>query len=179
MLTSPIPPRLQPHPFARRRTASGQPCCRGSNTNTMLRFAANIGGGHVKRIFSEYPFRERFDRAAAAGFEAVEFPEPYGEDVHAIRPGTHWQWASAGAVQPALGRLCSWRGRHRKQPNAAGRVPPRRLPRARGRRSAGLPADTLPCWDHAAAPAARGATGSRLCVSNFGPLSYRGIVQRG
>ena len=51
----------------------------------MLRFAANIGGGHVKRIFSEYPFRERFDRAAAAGFEAVEFPEPYGEDVHAIR----------------------------------------------------------------------------------------------
>ena len=51
----------------------------------MLRFAANIGGGHVKRLFSEYPFRERFDRAAAAGFEAVEFPEPYGEDVHAIR----------------------------------------------------------------------------------------------
>ena len=65
--------------------ASGQPCCRGWNTNTMLRFAANIGGGHVKRLFSEYPFRERFDRAAAAGFEAVEFPEPYGEDVHAIR----------------------------------------------------------------------------------------------
>jgi hydroxypyruvate isomerase len=51
----------------------------------MLRFAANIGAGHIKRLFSEYPFLERFDRAAAADFEAVEFPEPYGEDVRAIR----------------------------------------------------------------------------------------------
>lgn len=51
----------------------------------MLRFAANIGGGRIDRLFSEYPFLERFDRAAAAGFEAVEFPEPYGEDVRAIR----------------------------------------------------------------------------------------------
>jgi hydroxypyruvate isomerase len=51
----------------------------------MLRFAANIGGGRIKRLFSECPFLERFDRAAAAGFEAVEFPEPYGEDVRAIR----------------------------------------------------------------------------------------------
>ena len=33
----------------------------------------------IKRLFSEYPFRERFDRADEAGFEAVEFPEPYGE----------------------------------------------------------------------------------------------------
>ena len=51
----------------------------------MLRFARTSGGGHVKRLFSEYPFRERFDRAAAAGFEAVEFPEPYSEGVRAIR----------------------------------------------------------------------------------------------
>ena len=51
----------------------------------MLRFSANIGGGRIKRLFSEYPFLERFDRAAAAGFEAVEFPEPYGEGVRAIR----------------------------------------------------------------------------------------------
>ena len=51
----------------------------------MLRFAANIGGGRIERLFSEYPFLERFDRAAAAGFEAVEFPAPYGEDVRAIR----------------------------------------------------------------------------------------------
>jgi hydroxypyruvate isomerase len=51
----------------------------------MLRFAANIGSGRIKRLFSEYPFLERFDRAAAAGFEAVEFPEPYGEGVRAIQ----------------------------------------------------------------------------------------------
>ncbi len=46
----------------------------------MLRFAANIG-----RLFAEYPFLERFDRAAAAGFRAVEYPEPYGYDARAIR----------------------------------------------------------------------------------------------
>ena len=46
----------------------------------MLRFAANIG-----RLFAEHPFMERFDRAAAAGFRAVEYPEPYGYDVRAIR----------------------------------------------------------------------------------------------
>jgi hydroxypyruvate isomerase len=48
----------------------------------MLRFGANLGPG---MLFSEYPFLERFDRAAAAGFGAVEYPQPYGEDVRAIR----------------------------------------------------------------------------------------------
>ena len=48
----------------------------------MLRFGANLGPG---MLFSEYPFLERFDRAAAAGFGAVEYPEPYGEDISAIR----------------------------------------------------------------------------------------------
>jgi hydroxypyruvate isomerase len=51
----------------------------------MLRFAANIGSGSIRKLFGEYPFMERFDRAAAAGFEAVEYPEPYGYDVRAIR----------------------------------------------------------------------------------------------
>jgi hydroxypyruvate isomerase len=51
----------------------------------MLRFAANIGSGSITKLFGEYPFLERFDRAAAAGFEAVEYPEPYGYDVRAIR----------------------------------------------------------------------------------------------
>ncbi len=46
----------------------------------MLRFGANIG-----MLFAEYPFLERFDRAAAAGFRAVEFPQPYEEDVGAIQ----------------------------------------------------------------------------------------------
>jgi hydroxypyruvate isomerase len=46
----------------------------------MPRFAANL-----TMLFTEYPFIERFDRAAAAGFEAVEFLFPYSEDVDAIR----------------------------------------------------------------------------------------------
>jgi hydroxypyruvate isomerase len=46
----------------------------------MPRFAANLS-----MLFTEYPFIERFDRAAVAGFEAVEFLFPYDEDVPAIR----------------------------------------------------------------------------------------------
>lgn len=39
----------------------------------MLRFAANL-----TMLYPEYPFFERFDRAADAGFRAVEFFFPYG-----------------------------------------------------------------------------------------------------
>ncbi|QCT19083.1 TIM barrel protein [Jejubacter calystegiae] len=39
----------------------------------MLRFAANL-----TMLYPEYPFLERFDRAAADGFQAVEFFFPYG-----------------------------------------------------------------------------------------------------
>jgi len=46
----------------------------------MPRFAANLS-----MLFTEYPFIERFDRAAAAGFQAVEFLFPYAEDVPGIR----------------------------------------------------------------------------------------------
>jgi hydroxypyruvate isomerase len=46
----------------------------------MPRFAANL-----TMLFTEYPLVERFDRAAAAGFQAVEFLFPYGEDIAAIR----------------------------------------------------------------------------------------------
>ncbi len=42
----------------------------------MPRFAANLS-----MLFTEYPVVERFDRAAAAGFKAVEFLFPYGEDI--------------------------------------------------------------------------------------------------
>ena len=45
----------------------------------MPRFAANLS-----MLFTEYPFVERFDRAAAAGFRAVEFLFPYEEDIPAI-----------------------------------------------------------------------------------------------
>ena len=45
----------------------------------MPRFAANLS-----MLFTEHPFGERFDRAAAAGFRAVEFLFPYDEDVAAV-----------------------------------------------------------------------------------------------
>src|SRR4051794_39442633 len=46
----------------------------------MPRFAANL-----TMLFTEYPVIERFDRAAAAGFKAVEFLFPYQEDIDGIR----------------------------------------------------------------------------------------------
>jgi hydroxypyruvate isomerase len=46
----------------------------------MPRFAANLS-----MMFNEYPFVERFDRAAIAGFRAVEFMFPYQEDIPATR----------------------------------------------------------------------------------------------
>src|SRR6478735_6517738 len=48
----------------------------------MPRFAANLS-----MLFNEYPFIERFDRAALAGFEAIEFIFPYAEDIPAVRGG--------------------------------------------------------------------------------------------
>jgi len=48
----------------------------------MPRFAAN-----VSMLFTEAPFAERFARAAAAGFRAVEFLLPYQEDIGAIEAG--------------------------------------------------------------------------------------------
>lgn len=45
----------------------------------MPKFAANL-----TMLFTEYPFAERCDRAAAAGFSAVEVLFPYSEDVPAL-----------------------------------------------------------------------------------------------
>jgi hydroxypyruvate isomerase len=45
----------------------------------MPRFAANL-----TMLFTEFPFLERFDRAAEAGFTGVEFLFPYDEDIVAI-----------------------------------------------------------------------------------------------
>lgn len=46
----------------------------------MPQFAANL-----TMLFTEYPLLERIDRAARAGFKAVEFLFPYDEDVPAIK----------------------------------------------------------------------------------------------
>lgn len=45
-----------------------------------MRFSAN-----VSLLFSEFPFLERFGRARDAGFSAVEFWWPAGEDLDAVR----------------------------------------------------------------------------------------------
>src|SRR5437868_4759241 len=45
----------------------------------MPRFAANL-----TMLYTESPVIERFERAAAAGFEAVEFLFPYDEDIVAL-----------------------------------------------------------------------------------------------
>ena len=45
----------------------------------MPRFAANLS-----MLFTEHPFLERFDHAAAAGFQGVEFLFPYAEDIPGI-----------------------------------------------------------------------------------------------
>jgi hydroxypyruvate isomerase len=46
----------------------------------MPKFAANL-----TMLFNDTPFPDRIDRAAAAGFKAIEFLFPYQEDVDAIR----------------------------------------------------------------------------------------------
>lgn len=46
----------------------------------MPRFAANL-----TMLFTEHPFLDRFERAALAGFEAVEFLFPYAHDPTEIR----------------------------------------------------------------------------------------------
>src|SRR5688572_8669560 len=45
----------------------------------MPKIAANLS-----MLFTEYPFLERFERAAAAGFSAVEFLFPYEEQASDI-----------------------------------------------------------------------------------------------
>lgn len=52
---------------------------RSGRTTPMPRFAANLS-----MMFTEVPFLERFGRAAAAGFEAVEFLFPYEHPPEAI-----------------------------------------------------------------------------------------------
>lgn len=50
----------------------------------MVRIAANL-----TMLFTEYPFLERFERAAAAGFKAVEFQFPYEHDANEIADRLH------------------------------------------------------------------------------------------
>lgn len=132
------------------------PRCRGSNTKHLCSDSPRTSGARAS-TGSEYPFLERFDRAAAAGFEAVEFPEPYGRTC--ARSGRHslamdsgrCSSTCPGATMP-LARSASLTS------GASGRVPRRRRPCARGRRSAGLLTAALPRWDHTAGRAARGPT---------------------
>jgi hydroxypyruvate isomerase len=57
-----------------------------------LRFDANLGF-----LFTEVPFEQRFERAAAAGFAAVEYPSPYE---HA--PETLRKWLDDAGLEQIL-----------------------------------------------------------------------------
>ena len=46
----------------------------------MPQFAANLAV-----LFNEFPFMERFEKAAKSGFQAVEFLFPYAYYAHDIR----------------------------------------------------------------------------------------------
>ncbi len=61
----------------------------------MPKFAANL-----TMLFAEVPFLDRFERAAAAGFDAVEFQFPYGHDVTEIRARL-----DANGLKPVLHNL--------------------------------------------------------------------------
>ena len=61
-------------------------------TGPQLRLAANL-----KWLFTELPFRERFDAAAAAGFTAVEYASPYN-----YAPETVRGWLDQAGLQQVL-----------------------------------------------------------------------------
>jgi hydroxypyruvate isomerase len=58
----------------------GSPSAENSRRTAMPRFAANL-----TMLFNEVPFLDRFERAAAAGFEAVEFLFPYAYPARELR----------------------------------------------------------------------------------------------
>ena len=57
-----------------------------------LRFAANLGW-----LFTEVPFEQRFERAAKAGFTAVEYPSPYE-----YAPETLRRWLDDAGLEQIL-----------------------------------------------------------------------------
>ncbi len=114
----------------------------------MPRFAANL-----TMLFTEYPFLERFERAARAGFAAVEYMFPYEEDtdgiVRALRkyglsqvlfnlPAGNWAAGDRGiAVDPA--RRAEFRSGVAQALELAPRFECRRINCLAGKRLAGVP----------------------------------------
>lgn len=66
----------------------------------MPRFAANL---HY--LFSELPFLDRFEAAAAAGFKAVEFQVPYDYPTAELAGAVAWQWVENGVFRRTDGRM--------------------------------------------------------------------------
>ena len=93
----------------------------------MPKFAANL-----TMLFTEVPFLDRFEHAAKAGFEAVEFLFPYAFEPREIKAAARRERPEAGAAQPAGRRLGRRRARHRLPAGPRRRVPRRRR---RGRSS--------------------------------------------
>ena len=142
------PPRRPPGP------GDGRPARMNGSTDgrTMPRFAANL-----TMLFTEVPFLDRFERAAQAGFTAVEFLFPYAFAARGDPAAARRQRPEAGAAQPAGRRLGRRRARHRLPPGPRGRVPRRRGPRHRLRHRARRAAAQLPGRQGAGRRRRRGA----------------------
>jgi hydroxypyruvate isomerase len=118
----------------------------------MPRFAANLS-----MMFSEVPFLERFDAAAAAGFKAVEFLFPYDHpaaDIAARLKAAGLQqvlfnappgdWAKGERGQAALpGRQAEFREGFRKALDYAAALGCPRIHVMSGLAPAGVPHDTM------------------------------------
>lgn len=79
----------------------------------MPRFAANLS-----MMFTEHPFMDRFDAAAAAGFEAVEFLFPYGFPAAEIRGALDRNGLALALFNAPPG---DWEGGERGTASLAGR----------------------------------------------------------
>ena len=124
----------------------------------MPKFAANL-----TMLFTELPFLDRFERAAKAGFEAVEFLFPYALRAEEIKAAARRQRPAAGAAQPARRRLGRRRARHRLPAGPRRRVPRRRRQGHR-LRDAARRARSSTAWP---ARRRRGCRATRCCATTF------------
>ena len=101
----------------------------------MPQFAANL-----TMLFNEVPFLDRFERAAKAGFEAVEFLFPYAFPAAEIRQRLDGNGLKLVLHNLPRRRLGCRRARHRLPAGPGRRVPRRRGARRSSTRSAlGVP----------------------------------------
>ena len=140
----------------------------------MPKFAANL-----TMLYNEVPFLDRFERAAKAGFDAVEFLFPYAYKADEIKSRLRGERPDAGAAQPAGRRLGRRRARHRLPARPRRRVPRRRRARPSSTRRA-LGCKQVNCLAGKAPLGASDATrcarpSSRTCATRRASSTKAGI----